>query len=211
MEYLKLPSMDGFSLMSMEEEEKEKDCGEEFEEVVCNQCPTCSYQTRIYGCLICFGFGFLVSIGSTVRLITLLKGNPTPFAVMYTSGNIISICATMFLYGPWTQAKRMFAPERFAATCIYFSFMALTLALAFYPGNIPLRVLLITISIVCQFCALLWYTLSYIPYGRDLTLSCMKGVCPSYVGQALTCDCLKIGDEEAPREASSSTMFRSLW
>ena len=84
----------------------------------------------------------------------------------------------MFLYGPWTQAKRMFAPERFLATCIYFGFIGVTLTLAYYPGDIPMRLLLIVISILCQFLALLWYTLSYIPYGRDLAMGCVKRLCP---------------------------------
>ncbi len=47
------------------------------------------------------------------RLIQLLEGNPTPFAVMYTLGNVISICSTCFLYGPWSQAKKMFASTRY--------------------------------------------------------------------------------------------------
>jgi hypothetical protein len=57
--------------------------------------------------------GFLLSLGSTFRLLQLLKGNPEPFATMYTIGNIIGMCSTCFLYGPWSQAKKMFAPTRY--------------------------------------------------------------------------------------------------
>ena len=48
------------------------------------------------------------------RLLQLIAGNPVPFATMYSLGNIISLCSTCFLYGPWTQAKKMFAPTRYA-------------------------------------------------------------------------------------------------
>ena len=223
MEYLKLPSIEGFSLMGSEEEEaREKDYGEQCEEAVCAQMPECTYQTRIYGTLGCLFFGFMISLGSTFRLMQLLRGKPTPFAVMYTTGNVISICATMFLYGPWTQAKRMFAPERFIATSIYLGLMACTLFLAYYPNYIPLRLLLIVSSILCQFLALLWYTLSYIPYGRSLTLSCLRNTCPGYVGSALNCECLTAGagaeeagvsgvSTEGEADGATSSVFRSLW
>ncbi len=199
--------MDGFSLLQPEDKEEVKDCGEELEEAVCSICPPCTYQTRIYGCLGCFALGFVISLGSVVRLMTLLKGNPVPFATMYTSGNIVSLCATCFLYGPWSQAKRMFASTRFAATCIYFGFMATTLSLAFYPHDIPLRALLIVLSILCQFFALFWYTLSYIPYARDLTLSCLKGICPTYISKVFACQCLE--DEEPESQGFGDRM--SSW
>ena len=100
--------------------------------------------------------GFCLSMGSIFRLLELLHGNPVPFALMYTIGNVISICATCFLYGPWSQAKQMFAPTRFITTTVYFFFMGLTLFLAFYTGYIPLRLILLVFSILLQFMALVW-------------------------------------------------------
>ena len=92
MEYLKLPSAipsvswteEGFSFSSSTEEERreEKDWGEQLEEWISSMLPTCSYQTRITGCLACLGIGFLIQMGSTVRLFSLLRGDPKPFAVM---------------------------------------------------------------------------------------------------------------------------------
>jgi len=116
-------------------------------------------------------------MGSTLRLIELVKGNPGPFAIMYTSGNLISICATCFLYGPWSQAKKMFAPTRAISTLIYIFFMCLTLFLAFYPGQIAFRVLLLILCIFAQFLALCWYTISFIPFARDLVLNCLREAC----------------------------------
>lgn len=57
-------------------------------------------------------FRFVYILHFVFRLFQLLLGNPVPFATMYSLGNIISLCSTCFLYGPWTQAKKMFAPTR---------------------------------------------------------------------------------------------------
>lgn len=205
MEYLKLPSVSwteaGFSLSTQEEEtneQHEKDWGEEMEEWIGSIFPACTYQTRITGCLACLGIGFLIQMGSTVRLFSLLKGDPKPFAIMYTSGNIVSICATLFFYGPWSQCKRMFESTRIAATLMYLGFMVTTLFLAYYPETIPGRIPLIVLSILCQFIALVWYTLSYIPYGRSIALSCFKGMFPG-ASSMMTCGCT---DEEAAQTSS---------
>src|SRR5690606_20377132 len=49
---------------------------------------------------------------SFFRIMELINGNPAPFAICYTIGNVVSICGTCFLYGPWNQAKKMFALTR---------------------------------------------------------------------------------------------------
>jgi hypothetical protein len=75
-------------------------------------CPTLTFQQRITGCLVCLMVGFLISMGSTFRLIKLVEGDPEPFAIMYTVGNVLGICSTCFLYGPVSQMKQMFASTR---------------------------------------------------------------------------------------------------
>lgn len=84
----------------------------ELEEQACSHCPAVTYQQRIIGSSSCLILGFLISLGSTVRIVELLKGNPEPFAIMYTLGNVLGVCSTCFIYGPWSQAKKMFAPTR---------------------------------------------------------------------------------------------------
>lgn len=158
-------------------EQKPKEWYEEVEEKMCSYLPSMTYQQRIGGCLMFMVLGFLISMGSTMRIISLIEGNPVPFATMYSTGNIISICATCFLYGPWTQAKKMFAPTRAIATLIYLGFMGLTLFLAFYGGHISYRTLLLVLCIISQFLALCWYTLSFIPFARDIVLTCIKEGC----------------------------------
>jgi len=156
-----------------------------------------TWEQRITGCLVCIVLGFLISMGSTFRLIKLMKGDPMPFATMYTTGNLIGLASTCFLYGPWQQMKKMFASTRwwcvFApcvtndlytfimsrlfATGAYLFFMALTLFLAFYPYEIPLRLLWLVFSIFLQFLALIWYSLSFVPFARQIALQCMKKCC----------------------------------
>jgi hypothetical protein len=123
----------------------------------------------------------------------------------YTSGNAVSIAATLFFYGPWSQCKKMFESVRIAATLIYLFWMSVTLFLTYYPEPVPARVVLIVMSIFFQFCALVWYTLSYIPYGRSIALSCCKGLCPAPVASAVACDCC--ADEEQARSSSFSSFL----
>lgn len=169
--------LQGIETLFQPAEAKPKEWYEEVEERVCSYLPAMTYQQRIGGCLMFMVLGFLISMGSTMRIISLIEGNPVPFATMYTTGNIISICATCFLYGPWTQAKKMFAPTRAIATLIYLFFMCVTLFLAFYSGHISFRVLLLVLCIICQFLALCWYTISFIPFARDIVMSCFRETC----------------------------------
>lgn len=85
---------------------------EELEEEICSVFPTMTYQQRLIGCLSCYGLGFFLSFGSFFKLMQLLAGNPVPFAIMYTLGNILSLLSTCFMFGPWAQAKKMFSSNR---------------------------------------------------------------------------------------------------
>lgn len=174
-DFFKKTYSQAYSLMSTEE--KPKEWYEELEEQVCSFCPSMTWQQRLIGCFTCIVVGFLLSMGSTFRLLQLLRGDPEPFAIMYTIGNVLGICSTCFLFGPWAQAKKMFHPTRLVATAVYFFFMGLTLFLAFYPGDIPLRLFWMVIAIFCQFLALVWYTISYIPFAREMVSTCFKETC----------------------------------
>uniref|UniRef100_A0A0G4I8A4 Vesicle transport protein n=1 Tax=Chromera velia CCMP2878 TaxID=1169474 RepID=A0A0G4I8A4_9ALVE len=101
----------------------------------------------------------MLSFGSFSRM---LAGEPVDFAVKYTVGNVLSICATAFLVGPARQLRNMTASTRLAASCIYIGSLLLTVVLCFVFPIAPL----IIISIIVQWGALSWYCLSYIPYAR---------------------------------------------
>ncbi|DAZ94968.1 TPA: hypothetical protein N0F65_000063 [Lagenidium giganteum] len=139
-------------------------------------CPSLTYQERVIGCVTCFVLGFLLSLGSTFRLAKLVHGHPAPFAITYTIGNLLSLGCTMFFVGPCKQVQTMFHSKRRISAIIYLLFIIVTLILCFSP-NFPYRVALVMLSVTCQFVALIWYTLSYVPYGRRIALGCCKRLC----------------------------------
>uniref|UniRef100_A0A061RDE9 Vesicle transport protein n=1 Tax=Tetraselmis sp. GSL018 TaxID=582737 RepID=A0A061RDE9_9CHLO len=98
--------------------------------------------------------------------------SPRRFGVCYTFGNILCLGSMMFLMGPWNQVKNMFNKGRWIATLLYLGALVGTLYAA-----IGLRSTLLTMLFtILQFCALIWYSLSYIPFGQQL-LSRLCGAC----------------------------------
>ncbi len=158
-------------------EKPQKQWYEELEDEVCALCPSLTYKQRLMGCAFFMLAGFFISMGSFFRLKQLLAGQPESFAIMYTIGNIVSLCSTCCLYGPYAQAKSMFAETRMAVTILYFLLMATTLFLAFYKGDVPGRIPLLITVIICQFLALCWYTISFIPFARDIVKNCISKHC----------------------------------
>jgi len=81
--------------------------------------------------------------------------------------------STFFLVGPKQQCKNMLKPTRAVVSIILISSIAATLlAVFFFKSN-----LLIIVFSAIQFCALLWYVLSYIPYGRKFCANWLKSCC----------------------------------
>mmetsp|Transcript_15623 Transcript_15623/g.19063 ORF Transcript_15623/g.19063 Transcript_15623/m.19063 type:complete len:129 (-) Transcript_15623:299-685(-) len=107
----------------------ERSVAQQIEDEVCEGCPQLTYKQRIIGFVCCFSLGILIEFGSFFRIVELIEGNPKPFAIMYSFGNIISICSSFFLAGPYTQLKKMFAPTRAIATIIYLTSIVATLFL----------------------------------------------------------------------------------
>ncbi|KAI8816081.1 Got1/Sft2-like family-domain-containing protein [Fimicolochytrium jonesii] len=124
---------------------------------------------RFYGFGICFGLGFLISALSTLLLWT---GNIGGFAVLYTAGNVVSLAGTGFLIGFKSQIKKMFDASRLTASIIFLLSMIATLVVAFTLKNVLVTIIFCFI----QFLALLWYSLSYIPFARDLARNIFGGL-----------------------------------
>eukprot|EP00735_Rhodelphis_limneticus_P001198 TRINITY_DN1176_c0_g1::TRINITY_DN1176_c0_g1_i1::g.17206::m.17206 TRINITY_DN1176_c0_g1::TRINITY_DN1176_c0_g1_i1::g.17206 ORF type:complete len:200 (+),score=25.08,sp/Q8VD57/SFT2B_MOUSE/42.66/3e-28,Got1/PF04178.7/3.8e-30,FtsX/PF02687.16/0.32,FtsX/PF02687.16/2.3e+02,DUF3487/PF11990.3/60,DUF3487/PF11990.3/36 TRINITY_DN1176_c0_g1_i1:68-601(+) len=140
-----------------------------YEEI--DEAMTCSWETRLYGFAFCFALGWVMTIVASFQ-VTKINDDPAPFALCYTLGNLLSLMSTMFLQGPLRQCQNMFHQKRVIATCIYLFTMVGTLAVAFATRNAILTLLMVMI----QFIALLWYCLSYIPYGREAVVNCCKGM-----------------------------------
>lgn len=151
---------------------------DQMEEACCSCCPEMTYQQRIGGYIFCLFISFCLTIGAATRIGDLLAGNPGPFAVFYTLQNLVAVCSSFFLSGPCAQAKKMCDSTRFVATTVFIFSMFATLFFAYYDG-LPdgARVGLIVLFVIVQWCALIWYTLSYIPYAREYLCSCCQQAC----------------------------------
>eukprot|EP00929_Paragymnodinium_shiwhaense_P083631 TRINITY_DN44620_c0_g1_i1.p1 TRINITY_DN44620_c0_g1~~TRINITY_DN44620_c0_g1_i1.p1 ORF type:complete len:231 (+),score=26.24 TRINITY_DN44620_c0_g1_i1:111-803(+) len=136
-------------------------------------CPALTIQQRLYGFAICFGIGLLLDLLSVGRLAMILRGKADRFAATYTLGNILTLTGTMFLAGPSRQCSRMMAEKRWVASIVFLTSMVLTLIMAnsdYFNG----RNLLLLLTVILQWCSLMWYVLSYIPFGRQTAASLIQ-------------------------------------
>lgn len=140
-----------------------------------NPCPCLelTLRQRILGFISCFSLGFLISIIATTKL---WVQDYVSFAELYSIGNILALLSTGFLVGPISQVKNMFHSKRIGATLVYLIMIATTLAVALaYDGGG--KGVLVVICAITQGLALTWYTLSYIPFARDMVIKCVRGAC----------------------------------
>mmetsp|Transcript_8519 Transcript_8519/g.10774 ORF Transcript_8519/g.10774 Transcript_8519/m.10774 type:complete len:188 (+) Transcript_8519:157-720(+) len=129
-------------------------------------CPKLTYQQRITGFVSCWCIGYVITFMSFNFFIDLIEGNPVPFVVLYTFGNIVSLCSSMFLCGPKRQFKRMFDDTRKIITIVYLSTLLLSIIICFIPFNSTAKLAILVILLITQFLASIWYNLSFIPLAR---------------------------------------------
>jgi hypothetical protein len=67
----------------------------------------------------------------------------------------------------------MMKPTRMIVSIVLVASMAMSLISALIFGS----KLLVIIFTAIQFCSLVWYVLSYIPYGRQMCTNCLKSCC----------------------------------
>ncbi len=125
--------------------------------------PNLTLRRRIIGWLTCYALGMCLTFLSFGSLALLVLGRPRRFALLYTAGNLLSLASTTFLVGPQKQWSRMWEQRRIVSSLIFFFCLFFTLVLCI---SRPERTLLIFLSVVCQGLALLWYSLSFVPFGQ---------------------------------------------
>ena len=143
-------------------------------DVAKNPCPCCqlTFKQRLIGFVSCFSFGFLLSFIATASL---WGGDYTGFGTLYSVGNVLTLFSTGFLMGPVTQLKNMFHSKRAGATLAYLIMIGVTLTVAFaYTGSKNVKAFLVVLCVIIQSLALTWYTLSYIPFARDMVITCVN-------------------------------------
>ncbi|KAJ9171041.1 hypothetical protein P3X46_019092 [Hevea brasiliensis] len=131
-----------------------------------NRSCTLSTKQRLYGFAICFVSGLACTL-----LSMLVFFNPVKFGITFTFGNLLSLGSTAFLIGPKRQVTMMLDPVRIYATALYLGSIIIALFCALYVHN----KLLTLLAIVLEFGALVWYSLSYIPFARSMVSKIMLG------------------------------------
>eukprot|EP01006_Ploeotia_vitrea_P042129 TRINITY_DN66606_c5_g5_i1.p1 TRINITY_DN66606_c5_g5~~TRINITY_DN66606_c5_g5_i1.p1 ORF type:complete len:183 (-),score=11.93 TRINITY_DN66606_c5_g5_i1:272-820(-) len=140
-----------------------------------NLCPSLTWKQRAIGFGCCIAVSVCINI---VSWILLTSGEYVGFAVSYSIGNIVGIVSTLFLSGPVKQIKSMFKETRIIATCLFLGFLVATIVCAIFIPKCC-KVLPTILCAICQYVALIWYGLSYIPFARTAVKSCFKGVVTS--------------------------------
>ena len=133
------------------------------------------------------GFGFCVVLGAAMYGLAVLffvQEDLVKFAVVYTFGNIVALGGTFFLMGPMSQLKRMLKPFRIIPAIIYLLCMVLTLVFALALESIPLTL----VFMVLQACAMLFYSLTFLPFARTLFKEAAKVICPCIPKDAFKSD-----------------------
>ncbi|XP_038880533.1 vesicle transport protein SFT2B [Benincasa hispida] len=121
-----------------------------------------------------YAFGGCLTGGVVCMILSLLVfAKPLKFAVLFTFGNVLAVGSTAFLFGPGQQIRMMFDSVRIYATAIYLGCVVLGLICALWIHNKILTV----IAMISEICALIWYSLSYIPFARRMVSELMIRFC----------------------------------
>ena len=79
----------------------------------------------------------------------------------------------MFLFGPRTLWNNMVHPTRRAVTITFFTAMAISIfACLFLKNQIGKLITLLAVGV--QMAAYWWYSISYIPFGRQIVTKCCQ-------------------------------------
>ena len=124
-------------------------------------CPSMSFQQRV------FWFCFTGILGFGIIIFTFLELNPYYLA----AGTALAITSTFFLNGWEAQKKKLLDPVRFPCVIIIIGTTIASIILDILGKK--KKLLLYPIYIV-EAGAVVWYFLSYIPYGRELCIKCCK-------------------------------------
>jgi hypothetical protein len=135
--------------------------------------PEFSLKERLLGCATCMVCGYILSLGSFMKMRDLVSGNPVPLVTTVTLGNIISLGGTFFLAGPRSQFRRMFHPSRIVASSMYLGSLAITFVLLVFP-NFMGRGFLLLLLLLSQYASITWYSLTYVPFAREILTKCCR-------------------------------------
>jgi len=140
---------------------------DEDEDLSSSCCPNLNYKQRIFGCVCCFCAGQFMQFLAFSAAAGVLVGHPGRFARFYSLGNLMMVTGSFFLSGPKAQWRKITAKNRALTAFTFVSTMIVTLTVVRAKPFVG-RALLILLLVVVQWCAQVWYILSYIPYGHTI-------------------------------------------
>ncbi|KAK9914498.1 hypothetical protein M0R45_038273 [Rubus argutus] len=121
-----------------------------------------------------YAFGACLLAGLICMFLSMIVfAKPIKFAILFTFGNLLAVGSTAFLFGPAQQMRMMFDTVRIYATAIYLGCVVLALICALLIHS----KILTLIAMICEVCALIWYSLSYIPFARRMVSELMICLC----------------------------------
>lgn len=118
---------------------------------------------RLSGFFMSLGMG-IVFIIIAISFVPVLAFFTQKFAFFYSCGSLFCVASTSFLVGPQKQIKMMFESNRAQAAAGYVGSLMMTLISAVYWRSATLSVAFAALQIV----SVLWYSLSYIPFARQV-------------------------------------------
>ncbi|CBH09420.1 hypothetical protein, conserved [Trypanosoma brucei gambiense DAL972] len=128
-----------------------------------------SWGARLRWYLLCTALGFFCS---AMGYVALSFGVYWKYSVLNTLGSLISLGGSFILKGPRAQLRYMFDDYRRAASAVYITSLVLSLVVAIYFKSFFLCLL----CGIVQYVALIWYSLSFVPYGQEAVASCIRRV-----------------------------------
>ncbi len=137
---------------------KEQSMSEEWDEMT-----QLTLTQRLSGFFMALGMGivFIIIAMSFVPALALFTKK---FAFFYSCGSLFCVSSTAFLVGPQKQFKMMFDANRAQAAAGYAASLFMTLISAIYWRSTMLSFIFAGVQIV----SVLWYSLSYIPFARQV-------------------------------------------
>mmetsp|Transcript_53463 Transcript_53463/g.98893 ORF Transcript_53463/g.98893 Transcript_53463/m.98893 type:complete len:261 (+) Transcript_53463:108-890(+) len=169
------PSSGGGLLRSL----TQKIWSDEDDDVATTCCPNLSLTHRLIGCVSCFALGQLLQLFSLGSFASIIMGRPGTFAVNFTLGNFFMLAASFFFSNPRAQCRKLKYKNRGRIFFTYVASMVLTLLVvgSSQAGRWSvLWGLLILAMVALQWCSLVWYVLSFIPYGQTVAKKVLRSL-----------------------------------
>ncbi|KAL4140248.1 hypothetical protein PRNP1_014533 [Phytophthora ramorum] len=130
------------------------DIGDELDELTLNQ--------RALGAVGCYVLSGLFAFAATVILFTGVH-HVRFYALFYSLSNIATFCSLIFIMGQNRLQKRMLSRKRSLTGRAWMGSLALTVIVAFFW---PSHWFIVILLLLVQFGSMIWYSVSYIPFGR---------------------------------------------